>query len=215
MNKKNIIGNRYGRLVVKDELPQVKHRRYFKCLCDCGKEKNVSYSSLTTLHVKSCGCLRHENNKNLRSFSISNTEYIKVRRIYNIWHCMLTRVSKDYYKAHRYIERNINICEEWKKDYKKFEEWALNNGYGDNLTIDRKDNDKGYSPDNCRWVDLKTQENNRENNHRITYKGETHTISEWSDILMINYYTLATRLKKWSVEDAFTRPVRVMPQRSF
>lgn len=65
-----------------------------------------------------------------------------------------------------YGGRGITVCEEWEKDFEAFYDWALKNGYAHNLTIDRKDNNKGYSPDNCKWATMKEQQNNRRNNRR-------------------------------------------------
>lgn len=101
------------------------------------------------------------------------------------------------------------MCEEW-ASFIVFYEWAMQNGYADNLTIDRIDNDKGYSPENCRWVTYTDQNNNQRSNCLVEYNGETHTIAEWSRILNINYETLKSRLHKYhlSVEEAFTKKVK-------
>jgi hypothetical protein len=103
-----------------------------------------------------------------------------------------------------YFERGITYCSEW-ETFEAFRDWALSNGYNDNLTLDRIDNDKGYSPDNCRWISRAEQNNNTRQNHFITYNGETHTITQWASILGVNASTLRSRLStyKWSVEDAF------------
>ena len=95
-----------------------------------------------------------------------------------------------------YGERGITVCDEWVNDYAAFREWSNANGYADDLTIDRIDNDKGYSPDNCRWTTMKVQSNNTRVNHRVTYQGETHTLSEWGDILGISDDKIGRRLKK-------------------
>ena len=95
----------------------------------------------------------------------------------------------------RYGGRGISVCEEWKKDYSEFREWALENGYKDGLTIDRIDNEKGYSPENCRWVDRKTQNRNYSRNHLITYMGKTQCIADWAEELNINRATILFRIK--------------------
>ena len=114
-----------------------------------------------------------------------------------------------------YGARGITICNEWldkgkingncTKGYFVFKNWALSHGYDDNLTIDRIDNSKGYSPENCRWVSRKIQQNNRRCNHVITYKGCTKTLKQWCEELNLNYRTTITRLDTyhWSVERAF------------
>ena len=105
------------------------------------------------------------------------------------------------------------MCEEWDNSFVEFENWALSNGYnpelkGSECTIDRIDNDKGYYPDNCRWVDQKTQCNNKSNCNYITYNEETHTLSEWSRIVGVNSRTLRDRIYKlgWPIEEALFIP---------
>lgn len=103
-------------------------------------------------------------------------------RLYNIFRGMKKRCynknCKDFYK---YGGRGITVCDEWKDSFQAFYDWSIANGYFDNLTIDRIDNNKGYSPDNCRWVDIKTQSNNTRKNVFLTYNGETMTLAEWGE----------------------------------
>ena len=116
-----------------------------------------------------------------------------------------------------YGAKGITICDEWKdaekvplkdnasRGFLAFKSWALNNGYTDNLTIDRIDYTKGYCPNNCRWVTYKVQCNNTKRNHIITYKGETKTMAQWSEKLGIKYGVLAHRINTygWSIKKAF------------
>ena len=117
-----------------------------------------------------------------------------------------------------YGKRGITVCDEWinnevisypsTKGWLAFKSWALSNGYTDELTIDRIDNNKGYSPDNCRWVTMKVQSNNTRHNRFITYNGVTKTMVQWSEDLNIGYETLVYRLHiaHWSVKKAFETP---------
>jgi Fic family protein len=108
----------------------------------------------------------------------------------------------------RYGGRGIKVCDEWYKDFMKFYNWSIANGYSDKLSIDRINNDKGYCPDNCRWTTAKIQANNTSQNKRVEYNGETHTIAEWSDIVGIKQNTITYRLKRgWSVERTLTERV--------
>lgn len=102
------------------------------------------------------------------------------------------------------------MCDEWKNDIMLFYDWAVSNGYADNLTIDRINNDGDYEPSNCRWVNQKQQANNRRSNTRLTLNGETHTLSEWGDITGISSATLWNRKFKckWSDEKTLTAPCR-------
>ena len=126
-------------------------------------------------------------------------------RLYRIYRDMKNRCNglKKRDKAN-YYDRGITVCDEW-KTFEAFRDWALANGYRDDLTIDRIDNDKGYSPNNCRWATRVEQNRNTRQNHYITYNGETHTMREWADILGIKYATLKSRLDSynWTVEEAF------------
>jgi hypothetical protein len=84
--------------------------------------------------------------------------------------------------------------------------WALSNGYDDSLTLERKDIDKGYSPDNCKWIPAKDQYLNRSDSHLVTAFGKTMTIKEWSDESGIKYDTIERRINRygWAAEDAVT-----------
>lgn len=126
-------------------------------------------------------------------------------RLYRVWDGMISRCHREKYHSYkRYGGRGITVCDEWRNDFHAFYEWAIRNGYHEGLSIDRIDNDKGYSPDNCRWVTMKVQGNNKRSNHYIEYNGETHTIAEWSEILGIPRNVLYHRFERgWSVKRAF------------
>jgi hypothetical protein len=120
-----------------------------------------------------------------------------------------------------YGGRGITICEEWlnnekitlgkkihnhSKGYIAFKKWALENGYADDLTLDRINTEKGYSPENCRWVSKKIQANNKRNNLYVTYKGKTQSMALWCEELNLNYRTILGRVRRgWSIEKAFER----------
>ena len=102
-----------------------------------------------------------------------------------------------------YGGRGMEVCPEWRGDFAEFREWALSHGYADNLSIDRIDNDRGYSPDNCRWGDARTQCNNRRTNHILSAAGQTHTVNEWARLTGIKKTTIKERLRRgWSAERA-------------
>ncbi len=109
-------------------------------------------------------------------------------------------------RFHAYGARGIKVCDEW-LSFENFCEWSLSNGYSDDLTIDRINNDGNYEPSNCRWTTMKTQANNRRTNHFLTYKGETHTLKEWAEITGINYNTLVGRINRlgWSIEKTLNK----------
>lgn len=128
-------------------------------------------------------------------------------RLYRIWFNMRCRChKKDFVDYPRYGGRGIAVCDEWLNSFPPFYEWAMANGYREDLTLDRIDNDGNYEPSNCRWVDTKVQNNNTRRNHYITYNGETLTLAQWSERCGINKNTLQARICKygWSVERALT-----------
>jgi hypothetical protein len=130
-------------------------------------------------------------------------------RIDHIYKSMIDRCENPKnYGYHKYGGRGIRVCEEWKRNKIAFFEWAFANGYAENLTIDRKDNSKGYSPENCRWITYQEQNNNRRSNHYETIDGVTHTVAEWSRISGIKAGTIQQRLYKgWSPKDAVFKPL--------
>ncbi len=131
-------------------------------------------------------------------------------RLYRIWKDMKTRCYNPSYNAYsNYGGRGINVCEDWKFSFVAFYKWAMANGYSEELTLDRKNNNGDYSPSNCRWVNIKTQANNRRTNHLIEYNGEIHTIAIWADLLGLKKNTLTARLSRgWSIERALTTKIK-------
>jgi hypothetical protein len=135
-------------------------------------------------------------------------------RLYNVWNNIKRRCYTKTNPSYKYYGGcGVKMCEEWRKSFKSFYEWALNNGYNENApkgecTIDRIDCKGNYEPSNCRWVSMKEQNLNRSANKIIEYNGIKRTLKEWSDILNFNYSTLLYRLRRgWSVERALTEGV--------
>lgn len=188
----DLTGQKFGRLTVIERYKSSKggHTRW-KCMCDCGRETISCADGLRNGQTTSCGCLNRE-----KIIKARQTHGMWKSRIYRIWKGMISRCcceTDGNYK--NYGGRGIAVCEEWLHNFQAFYDWSTQNGYADNLTIDRIDNDKGYYPYNCRWITFKKQQNNRRNNHNITFNGETHTLSEWSEITGVSYqhfYAMAT-----------------------
>ncbi len=100
------------------------------------------------------------------------------------------------------------MCKEWLNDYTKFREWSLSHGYSDELQIDRIDNNKGYSPDNCRWVTVRENQNNRRSNLIIEYKGKKDTVANMAEMYGKDRHLIYGRLRAgWTIEDAFEKEV--------
>ena len=195
---KDLTGQKFGKLtVIKCVGKNKQHNLLWLCQCECGNLKVTSSSNLIREHTKSCGCLQHT-----RTITKEEDKLAKV--LYGI----RERCNNPNHKEYKnYGGRGIKVCEEW-DNLNNFREWALNSGYREGLTIDRINVNGNYEPNNCRWVSMKVQQNNRRNNHYITYRGETHTLMEWSEITGINYDCLKTRINtlKWSIEKALTTP---------
>lgn len=194
----DITGNKYGKLTVIEPINEKLKSGYHKkwlCKCECGNTTIVSSDHLKKGEIKSCGCYFH---------GLSET------RLYSIWNHMNRRCynqSDDNYK--HYGGRGITVCKEWRDSFTAFYNWAMNNGYSDKLTIDRIENNSGYSPHNCRWVTQKVQANNTRWNHKVSYNGEEHNISEWANITGIKANTIIYRLRRgWSIERALTEGVK-------
>lgn len=131
------------------------------------------------------------------------------KRLIIIRHSMYCRcyyTTTNGYK--NYGGRGIKICDDWVNNPQSFYDWSINNGYKKGLTIDRIDVNGNYEPSNCRWVTKEIQDNNRRNNRKITYKGETKTLSQWAKEFNINKTTLSDRLKAGnSIDEALNKPV--------
>lgn len=168
-----MIGTRYGRLVV-ERVEKVNDRTVCHCLCDCGNSKVVRRDHLICNKIVSCGCYQREIAGNLnRTHSMSQS------RIYRIWKSLRNRCENSNIPQYSdWGGRGINVCDDW-KTFESFYEWSMNNGYNDNLSIDRINNDGNYCPENCRWVTAQEQSLNRRSNTFITYNGVTKHISEW------------------------------------
>ena len=174
------------------------------CKCDCGAVRSILAYNLKSGHTQSCGCQSLENRVKARI-----THHCTGTRLYGIWSKMKDRcINPSNARFAYYGGINRTLCEEWHK-FEPFRDWALANGYADNLTIDRIDNNKGYCPENCRWTTPREQANNTRKNRIIEYHGECHTLAEWSRIVNIKPITIAYRLNSgWSVKDALFLPVK-------
>ena len=150
-------GQRFGRLVVIEVVGKQGCETTWFCRCDCGETKIATGGNLRSGRTKSCGCLLSEKSRERRLSHGHSGE-----RLHRIWKNMKTRCYNSKSPNYKYWgARGIAICPEWRSSFEAFRQWAVQNGYSDDLSIDRINNDGNYEPSNCRWVNMITQNNNR------------------------------------------------------
>lgn len=195
----DITGQIFGRLTVLglDHITE-SGRTYWLCECNCSDRSRVVVrrDGLVSGATLSCGCLHREQvTERLTRHGMARS------RLYKIWLGMRQRCENENNPGYAgYGGRGVAISDEW-DCFEKFCDWSLSHGYSDDLTIDRIDNDIGYSPENCRWTDRITQQNNRRVSHYFTYAGETMTITQWSRRLGVSYSTLWYRIERGDFRD--------------
>lgn len=180
----NLLGQKFGKLTVIEFAGINKHKQsQWKCICDCGNEVVVTGLHLKNGHTVSCRM---------------HAKFIKHgkrnTRVYRIWLNMKNRCfNPNYTHCKDYGGRGITVCDEWKDDFQVFYDWAMANGYADNLSIDRINPDGNYEPSNCRWITQREQAGNKRCTPSVELDGEIHNLKEWSEITGINYSTIYSR----------------------
>lgn len=204
------IGKKYWNMTVIAIEPYTRkngnHMYMWRCRCDCGNERLVAPTKLKSGSTKSCGCGKIARIKADVRFD-RTTHGGNKERLHNIWCSMRSRCGtptcKDYPS---YGGRGIAVCAEW-NDYVAFRDWALSHGYDDTLTIERKDVNGNYCPENCCWIPLKDQNGNKRTSHWVEYNGERHIVSDWARIYGMDAGTLHNRLRLgWSMDSAISTP---------
>jgi hypothetical protein len=185
-------------------------RAKWECICKCGKIFTAHGFDIRSGHTQSCGCLNREIvNAKQREWRKTHEPHLihgeSNSRLYAIFLGMKDRCNNSNDTAYKnYGGRGIKVCDEW-KEYINFHNWAVTNGYTDNLTIDRKDNDGNYCPENCRWATYSEQANNTRTNVLIFYNNEIKTLSQWAHLYNISVSVLSSRLKRnWTIEEALS-----------
>lgn len=204
------IGKKYNRYtILKFDRNRKPRKLYVVCKCDCGNIKTVEFYAVRVGILKSCGCYKKESDK--APNEKNKTHGLSTTRLYKIYLKMIQRCYNKSTKNYKiYGGRGISVCDEWHNDFMSFYNWAVLNGYADNLTIDRINVNGNYEPNNCRWATVKQQANNTRVNKIVKYAGKSQTISEWADEIGMNYQTLYDRIihYDWTIEKALTKPVR-------
>lgn len=193
----NLAGQRFGRLTAISKTDKRRNRTVvWLCECDCGNTKEVSSVCLTNGFIKSCGCLRREKGSDHGRKMMTKHGWYGTR-VYRVWHGMVCRCDEPSNSQYpNYGGRGIKVCDEWRNNPKAFCEWAMANGYSDNLTIDRIDVDGNYEPNNCRWVTIEKQQGNKRNNVNITYMGKTQCVAAWAREVGLNQMSIYERVRK-------------------
>lgn len=203
---RDLTNQKFGRLTpLKRVLLEGKTQKVWLCKCDCGNTVYLKTNLLTSGNTKSCGCLRGTYVKHGMSGTRINKIYMNMKS-----RCYTPSASKYYL----YGGKGIKVCDEWlnkETGFISFYNWAMANGYRDDLTIDRIDSDKNYEPSNCRWATYKEQNSHLKNNpfnfEKIEYNGECHSLREWSKIKNISYTALLCRHERgWDVKRMLETP---------
>lgn len=205
--RKDLTGLTFGRLFVLGfEGHNNRGQSLWRCVCQCGIEKLVYGNILKNKKTLSCGCLKSETSSKLNTIHGGYGT-----RLYRIWADMIQRCKNSKSRLWKYYGgRGITVYEDW-GNFEPFRNWALANGYQDDLTIDRIDVNGNYEPSNCRWANKKEQTRNR----RISRVINGRTIAEWAELTGIDYYTFRMRLKKgWTFEKAINTPVKKYTKKS-
>ena len=186
---KNLAGLKFNYLTVIEPIGQdYRYKTIWKCRCDCGKTTTVISSDLRSGRKKSCGCLKNKT-------SSGKYNYKNQKRQYTIYYGMKARCYKKSSRKYKdYGARGIIICDEWLNSFDAFCEWALSNGYSENLSIDRINNNGNYEPSNCRWATSIIQGKNTRSTRLLTFEGKTLPMSQWAKKLNMTPSSLKRKI---------------------
>lgn len=202
MKTEEMLGKKYGRLLItgfESEIKNGHYRTYLLCKCDCGADVRIRKDGVLNGAVVSCGCNKKEKAhfSGLKHAQSCITHGMTKTRLFSIWRSMKARCyNKTCGGFQNYGGRGITVCDDWKNSFEKFRDWAISNGYKDNLSIDRINVNGNYEPSNCRWVTMLDQQSNKTTSHYITYQNKTLTLSQWSRELNIPTSTIYNRIRR-------------------
>lgn len=195
-----IPGTKINKLTIIQEVPKKGQDRRVLCECECGTIKEMPFLKLNKGETISCGCYcREEARKPKLNKRSENHPYMNTR-LYSIWCGIRRRCYSQKSHAYKwYGAKGVRMCKEWEQRFLNFYEWAIANGYSDNLSIERIDSAKNYEPSNCKWIPLSQQNSNKRISRYIEYRGEKMSIKYASEKFGIPYVTIIGRLNKgWS-----------------
>lgn len=199
------IGEKYGRWIVESLPFNQSGRKHVMCRCECDVLKSVRVAKLFDGTSKSCGCLARDL---LVTHGLTSKARRRFSREYWIWNMIVQRCTNPKVKNWTdYGGRGIQVCDQWLS----FENFHADMGErpSSGHSIERRNNDGNYTPENCFWATRMDQGKNKRNNHYLTIRGESLHLAEWARRYNIQHTTILARLRYgWSVEDAITVPVR-------
>lgn len=210
------VGDRYGKWTVTGVWQRVGHRLLIPSVCECGTEGYINHTHIPKGVSKVCRSCSSRERAIKHGDAITPDK--SLQRLYRIWQNMKARCSENsgFETQKNYRLRGITMCSEWEANYSLFKEWALANGYRGDLTIDRRDNNKGYSPNNCRWATRSQQSRNTRRNKILEAFGVTKSMAEWVEDprCAVVYSTLNDRVRcGWPSGSAITTPPLTSRQR--
>lgn len=206
----DLAGQRFGRLTCLNFFGRTTHgKTLWLCRCDCGNRKPVTSNTLRRGTATSCGCYRKERAA-AATIAAHTTHGREPRELYERWHSMLDRCNNKNHKSFaRYGGRGIRVCDEWRKDFAAFRSWALDSGFSPELTLERRENNAGYSPSNCTWATSKQQARNRKSTLLITINGATKCVAQFAEEYGVLPSTLARRWNRGIRGEALFTPGRI------
>lgn len=205
-NFKDLTGQVFNRLTILERAENDKHGgAMWKCLCECGNITTIRGAHIKNGRIKSCGCL----NKEIRATPKYFTHGLSKSPEYTTWYSMKARCYNPKTRGfEHYGGRGISICKKWKNSFISFYK-DMGQRPSAKHSIERINNEEGYSPENCCWATQQEQNNNMRRSHKITVRGQTKTMSEWAHSVGINKATLYSRITcGWSPEKAIFTPIR-------
>lgn len=199
----DLVGKRIGKLLVLSKTTVKKYTKKgtwnisaYVCLCDCGNKKTLRRDYLISGRAKSCGCYRAEAAANATRTHGKSKGSKNHHPLYDVWSSMIQRCHNKNVKGYGlYGGRGITVCDKWLKDFENFYKWSMANGYRKGLSIDRINNNEGYSPENCRWTTSYEQSRNKRTNITIEFQGKRQCLQDVADSLGVNRSTLNYRYK--------------------
>lgn len=197
---KNLVGKKFNSFTVL-RLSHIEHTAFYLCRCDCGKELIIKGTLISRKSKPQKSCNECYQKRRLLHGMTNTKEFFA-------WRGILSRCGNPNDDAYsNYGGRGIKVCERWKEFKNFYEDMGL--APSKKHSLDRKENNKGYYKDNCRWVVMKVQQRNKRNNYVVEYNGDKKCLSEWAEVIGICHSTLYYRLKRgWDIEKTFCTPIK-------